>query len=494
MSVSCRFSETGLAILVPTVRLKVETDEGDEITSENKVVESKNSSTISIPFDVTMTIAKAIVTLTDNNTTEIDNISVSAKPVPHTEVNLALGSSAIKADISIQNILHTELMTLTKFYGCGVVYGGYRRSIYDSHISIESVDVVSGFSTLDWKGMIGRGPKAKRVPFELPHVQVASFDVNVSYQGKIVSTEKNVVAIASFVGNEYTTSEDLTNHIALSIVSSAPTFLTNATLSGLNIVDSIGSSAGRAMLGATIAGSVAGSVVGVVAVDSVKGAISQGKSFRGVSSDSKYQFGDFTRGVMHSMQQVPDAGVTGTAASINQYTSDNKSRLAGAGGSSIGMIVGTAVAGPIGFIAGSMIGSALGSRAVTDNPSTNVNEDSANHRPTSAYPGLKSDNIATSSFSPDSAMPVNHASLQLQQQQPYQSQHNQYQYQPQQQSQQQQQPYQQSQNHQSQQQQQQPYRFGDISKRIIAQGKQQDGRSDKDGYRFGDFSRGLFGK
>jgi hypothetical protein len=272
---------------------------------------------ITTPFDVTLTIAKANVMLTDNSTIEIDYITVSVKPVPHTEVNLALGSSAIRADVSIRNILHTKLMTLTKFYGCGVVYGGYRRSIYNLSITVDSVDVVSGFSTLDWKGMIGRGPKAKRVPFELPNVEVSSFTVNVSYQGKIVSSEKNVVVIASFVGNEYTTSEDLINHIARSIIRSIPEFLTNATLSGLNIVESIGSIAGCAKRGAKLAGSV----VGVVAIDPVKGAISQGKTSRGKMSDSKYKVGDFSRGVRQSIRQLPDAGVTGIAKSINHISS-----------------------------------------------------------------------------------------------------------------------------------------------------------------------------
>jgi hypothetical protein len=38
------------------------------------------------------------------------------------------------------------------------------------------------------------------------------------------------------------------------------------------------------------------------------------------------------------------------------------------------------------------------------------------------------------------------------------------------------------------------YRFGDITRSIVAKGKKSSGRSEKDGYKFGDFTRGLFKK
>jgi hypothetical protein len=37
------------------------------------------------------------------------------------------------------------------------------------------------------------------------------------------------------------------------------------------------------------------------------------------------------------------------------------------------------------------------------------------------------------------------------------------------------------------------YRFGSITRSIVAEGKKNSGRSEKDGYKFGDFTRGLFG-
>jgi hypothetical protein len=40
----------------------------------------------------------------------------------------------------------------------------------------------------------------------------------------------------------------------------------------------------------------------------------------------------------------------------------------------------------------------------------------------------------------------------------------------------------------------QGYRFGDLTRSIVAKGKKTSGRSEQDGYKFGDFTRGLFGK
>jgi len=38
----------------------------------------------------------------------------------------------------------------------------------------------------------------------------------------------------------------------------------------------------------------------------------------------------------------------------------------------------------------------------------------------------------------------------------------------------------------------QQYRFGDITRNIVAKGRQVDGREENSGYKFGDFTRGLF--
>ena len=63
-----------------------------------------------------------------------------------------------------------------------------------------------------------------------------------------------------------------------------------------------------------------------------------------------YQIGDLT---------------TGSAKVAGNYVSGNRVRLAGAGGSAAGMIAGAALLGPVGFVAGSILGSSAAQSSVT---------------------------------------------------------------------------------------------------------------------------------
>lgn len=67
----------------------------------------------------------------------------------------------------------------------------------------------------------------------------------------------------------------------------------------------------------------------------------------------------------------------GTASAAGEYASQNRVRLAGAGGSALGMVAGLAVAGPIGLVAGSFLGSSAAQksmRSVAGDPSANLDE------------------------------------------------------------------------------------------------------------------------
>ena len=126
----------------------------------------------------------------------------------------------------------------------------------------------------------------------------------------------------------------------------------------------------------TLAGSAAGSVTGLVAADSIRGAIASGKKSRNASTQDRYNFGDLSRGMVRSMKVAAKTGgkvrqgsnetykvgdfTVGASRSVCNYTTQNKSRLAAASGSGMGMTIGAAVAGPLGFVAGGYIGSKLG--------------------------------------------------------------------------------------------------------------------------------------
>lgn len=443
--------------------------------------------------------------ISDDNVTEMGQLNITAKSLSPDEINTSIGENAAEVEVNVQNVHHSNLMTLTNMHAIGVMYDGQAHTIHSSYMNVDRVSVAAGFSSFDWKAMIGKGHDEVRVPIKLPNAQIASFDVSVSYKGHIVSTEASNVNVPAFSGSDQTDSDELIQHITRNILAKSPSFISNAEILGVSITDNIGTHAGRTLLGATLAGSVAGSVVGVVAVDAVKGAVSAGKSFRGATSDDGYKFGDFTRGIFHGVKEAPNAGFSGTAKSVGTYTSENKSRLAGAGGSGLGMVIGTAVAGPIGFFAGAYLGSVAGSKAVEDTPREDTGcqqsadlidfGDSFNegvyiqHPPMPSVPSSSGTDVvnvpASESFRsiepgtshlqhPTQRIATypgsRHVPPQAQQdvavipaQRPAAETNS-------------------------------GYRFGDLTKSVVAKGKQNSGRSDQDGYKFGDFTRGLFGK
>ncbi len=136
---------------------------------------------------------------------------------------------------------------------------------------------------------------------------------------------------------------------------------------GENVVEMTAKSAGRMAASVSLQGAAAGSIAGLVAVDSVRGAIARGKESRNASTNDAYQFGDFTRGSIRSVKQAV-TNPEGASSTVGKYVKENKSRLGGAGGSGVGMVIGTTIAGPLGFVVGSYLGSQAGQKVFTDAP------------------------------------------------------------------------------------------------------------------------------
>jgi hypothetical protein len=229
------------------------------------------------------------------------------------------------------------------------------------------------------------------------------------------------------------------------------------------------------------------------------------------------------------------------SSSAREYAKNNSSRLGGAAGSSVGMIAGAALLGPVGLIGGAVVGARAGARAFRNSQASQCgtvsNESEEIMPPPQQGPvDLLDDSFGVSTIAPPVAsfapMSMHDVPVQSQQrvylnpQEVQQQQYSQQQYAPQYQQQQQcsQQPQQYSQQQhnaqqqhayaeqsqqlqqhaeaqqyplqnplpQQQSQQQQGYRFGDLTRKVISKGKAKDGRTSQDGYKFGDFTRGLF--
>ena len=90
----------------------------------------------------------------------------------------------------------------------------------------------------------------------------------------------------------------------------------------------------------------------------------------GKSDEDGYKFGDVTRGLIGSFRekrqqkQSLDLGEASGNTESNDYLEENKGRFAGVAGGSAGAAAGLVMAGPIGALAGSFIGSVSGQAAV----------------------------------------------------------------------------------------------------------------------------------
>jgi hypothetical protein len=101
---------------------------------------------------------------------------------------------------------------------------------------------------------------------------------------------------------------------------------------------------------------------------SIRKSTTEGKKNRGVSGEDNYSFGDFSRGVSSSFRSnsqhyngeydadgdMDEGGVDGGRS--ESYMAKNKARYGAVAGSSVGAMVGLAVAGPFGLVAGSLAG------------------------------------------------------------------------------------------------------------------------------------------
>ena len=450
------------------------------------------------------------------------------------------------------DVVKNPMMEVSALRFSGAVHENTTDSVQNFFLSLADVKIVAGFTDVDWSGILGGGECGESVEDSLvamPLSRIEAMCVHLLYKGTVVGSTTSI-NIPAFVGGPATTSADIIGHIKGSILAKVPSFIANAELFGESVVDKTAKGVGLLAMSSTMTGSGFGSVAGIVAADGVRGAIAAGKTARGADKNDGYKFGDFTRGSVRSLGQATKAGAelrrgdsgryevgdftTGAASSAGQYASENKSRLGSAGGGGAGMMVGLALAGPIGLVAGSILGARAGRRAFEEDSQKQDStlQDSTTSQATGAasqarilpHPSHYEQTQLPRAYQVPSepsqyaqhtsaAHPVHvrqRAVSSTHHQQPYQAHPTQHQQQQQhgampnayQQSAHQPPPQQHAyganayrQQHQQPppQQQEQGYRFGDLTRSVTAAGKKKDGRSEKDGYKFGDFTRGFFG-
>ena len=496
---------------------------------------------VDLPFPVRLNLEQAKIRSfqQDGEVTSVDAVKLQLRPQEQDPFVLEDVPQAVVFQLHVGGV-ENKLLQLTNTSASGAIYTSNLSTIHRLKVVNEAAEISAGFSSVDWSSIFGSDNTEKEEPLKLPMATTEAFVAHLNYKGHVIDLAKTAVSIPAFRGGPNTNSQDLIQHLKKAFLDRVPAMLTNAHFMGSSVTEMSAGYAGRSMLMATSAtGCAAGSMVGIVAADSIRGSIMKGKESRGASAGDKYQFGDITRGVRHSISQSATSGATtrrgssdeyvlgdftvGAAKGASEYVGSNKSRLGAAGGSSVGMVIGCAVAGPLGLVAGTLLGSSLGGAAFKDNDVPSETE-KAQHvstgpeRPLTKPVAGRADLIGVS---PTQQQPRQRQQMQQQQYRPqqtqqqynyqqqqqihhpqqYQQQPRQYQEQyqqqrppqpPQQQQQQNRQYQQQPPQQQQQQQQQQGYRFGDLTRSVVAKGKEKSGRSGSDSYKFGDFTRGLF--
>jgi hypothetical protein len=317
----------------------------------------------------------------DEESTQFHQIVLAARSTnfdPFSTSDRCLGAHIQISALRVEN----RLMRLESASLSGVLHDTKANSIHQLSFAVANAIIVAGFSSIDWSNMFGTHDQ-ESVSVLIPFSRLEAFTAHLTYSGALVATHDSI-CVPAFQGGPHTTSKDVIQHITSAVLSKAPSLISNAEVLGENVLEMAGKSAGRVALAASMTGSAAGSIIGLAAVDSIKGAIASGKKSRNASTNEKYCPGDLTRGLIHSVKQAAKSGgdsrrgfgggdsyrvgdfSVGAAKSVAKYTTENESRLVTAGASGVGMAIGTAVAGPLGFVAGGYLGSKLGASSFKD--------------------------------------------------------------------------------------------------------------------------------
>ena len=380
-NVTLDFSQKSLMISANLVMVELLYPTFDPFDTVHSKTDTEVDGDFLLPFELSVLIGEIVVSDSSVKNSETSLIGLEANVLPGKNSSGTRSLHKVKLrSVEMRNALAGANDSTVSFS----IEGMDVNCLHDLQAEVASANVSAGFSQEAWKSMFHSNP-VKSISILLPNAVVKRFQARISYSGKIFSSE-GVVTFKEFIGNKDTTYEDIERHITKCVLGQTTNFLGKAQLMGVSITEGLGSYAGRAVVSRSVRGGLlgasGGSVIGVIAVDGIKSSVSTGKQVRGATEHDRYRFGDFSRGLMSSARSLTKSGAesrrgssedyhfgdfsTGASKSARTYVGENKSRLAGASGSGTGALLGAAVAGPIGMVAGALVGGMAGSRAFSD--------------------------------------------------------------------------------------------------------------------------------
>lgn len=352
-----------------------EDDKGNEAVSSTL----KSTSQSSLPFGFELQLNKFLAFKADGITvhTTMDTLYLEIKPLIHdySESN-PKNASNVNLHLRIKEINHDMIRLKQPQLRLCVEMGSSFDSIYNLNFGASEIAVAAGYSVLDWKEIL---PKPRRKdhnskPLCIPYAHIEKLKVVVLVKG-LIGVKDSVLHVHEFHGDNTATVKDIISFYNAQVVAQVPGMIAHTSILGANVGDGIVSQFGGGLLAKAVGSAGIGSLVSVAAFDSVKNTIKAGKVSRGVDEAERFQISDLALGLKYTARRAAREGAAmrgkddedgtdpidwavGATNDIAKYSSENKSRLAGAGAGAVGFAYGFMLGGPVGAIAGTVIASA----------------------------------------------------------------------------------------------------------------------------------------
>jgi hypothetical protein len=199
-----------------------------------------------------------------------------------------LGTSGVGLSASCVDLQYSTTTKVPKLTVTALLNLNRLDTISHLEVNLDQAELRADFASTGWAGPAEPHdftPQSQ--PLRLPFARVSQFDLTLKIDGAVVRLSDSKLHCDKFEGKDRTDSADISKHYVGIVKRRIPYLITKTEIVGANIGDSIGMVAGRVAMRS----SVVGSVVGIGARDAIGGAITMGKSSRGVSEVEKYKFG-----------------------------------------------------------------------------------------------------------------------------------------------------------------------------------------------------------
>ena len=204
------------------------------------------------------------------------------------ETPLGTTSSGVGLSASCVDLQYSTTTKVPKLAVTALLNLNRLDTISHLKVDLDQAELKADFASTGWaRPAESCDVTPQSQPLRLPFARVSQFDLTLKSDGALVRLGDSKLHCNTFEGKQRTDSADISKHYVGIVKRRIPYLISKTEIVGVNVGDSVGMVAGKVVMHS----SVIGSVVGIGGRDAIGGAITMGKSSRGVSEMEKYQFG-----------------------------------------------------------------------------------------------------------------------------------------------------------------------------------------------------------